>query len=139
MATWVRAPSFALLGKTEKEESLMKDADGRTHVLLMPHDLIHREIVGSDDERIGFVKDLLIDEVDWKVRFLHATQGGFLSLDERHFLIPVEAVREVAGGFLRVEVGKEKVHGGPKLDPSIRLHPELRGEIYEYYGYPDPG
>ncbi len=118
----------------------MKDADERTHVLLMPHDLIHREIVGSDDERIGFVKDLLIDEVDWKVRFLHATQGGFLSLDERHhFLIPIEAVRVVAGGFLRVEVGKEKVHGGPKLDPNIRLHPELRGEIYDYYGYPNPG
>lgn len=118
----------------------MEDAGGRTHVLLMPHDLIHREIVGSDDERIGFVKDLFIDEVDWKVRFLHATQGGLLSFDERHhFLIPIEAVREVAGGFLRVEVGKEKVQGGPKLDPNIRLHPELRGAIYEYYGYPNPG
>jgi sporulation protein YlmC with PRC-barrel domain len=118
----------------------MEDADGRAHVLLMPHDLIHREIVGSDDERIGFVKDLLIDGSDWKVRFLHATQGGFLSLDERHhFLIPIEAVREVAGGFLRVEVGKEKVHGGPKLNPNVRLHPELRGELYEYYGYPNPG
>jgi sporulation protein YlmC with PRC-barrel domain len=97
----------------------MEDADERTHVLLMPHDLIHREIVGSDDERIGFVKDLLIDEVDWKVRFLHATQGGFLSLDERHhFLIPIEAVRVVAGGFLRVEVDKEKVQGGAEVGPE---------------------
>ena len=117
----------------------MESAYGRTHVLLMPHDLIHREIVGSDNERIGFVKDPLIDEVDWQVRFLHATQGGFLSLHERHFSTPIEAVREAAGGFVRVELSKEKAHGGPELDPNVRLHPELRGEIYEYFGYPNPG
>ncbi len=117
----------------------MDDANERTHVLLMPHDLIHREIIGSDDERIGFVKDLLIDEVDWKVRFLHATQGGFLVLDESHFLIPIEAVWRVAEGFLRVELSKDQVLAGPELDPNIRLHPELRGKIYEYYGYPNPG
>ena len=70
----------------------MDDAHERTHVLLMPHDLIHREIIGSDDERIGFVRDLLIDEVDWKVRFLHVTQGGLLGLDERHFLVGVVVV-----------------------------------------------
>ena len=117
----------------------MGDAHERTHVLLMPHDLIHREIIDSNDERIGFIRDLLIDEVDWKLRFLHATQGGFLGLDERHFLIPIEAVSRVAGGFVRIELSKEQVHGGPELEPNIRLHPELRSKIYEYYGYPTPG
>jgi hypothetical protein len=48
----------------------------------MPHDLIHRELIDSNDERIGFIRDLLIDEVDWKLRFLHATEGGLLGLDE---------------------------------------------------------
>jgi hypothetical protein len=43
----------------------------------MPHDLIHREIIDFNDERSDFIKDLLIDEVDWKLRFLHATQGGY--------------------------------------------------------------
>ena len=42
----------------------------------MPRDLIHREILGPKAENIGFVRDLLIDEADWKVRFVHATQGG---------------------------------------------------------------
>jgi hypothetical protein len=50
----------------------MDNAGKRTHVLLMPRDLIHREILDPDDANIGFVRDLLIDEVDWKVRFLHA-------------------------------------------------------------------
>jgi hypothetical protein len=118
---------------------LMDNARKRTHALLMPHDLIHREILDPNDENIGFVRDLLIDEVDWKVRFLYATQGGFLGIDERHFLIPIEAVSYVGGGFVKTELNKEQVHGSPELDPNIRLHPELRAEIYEYYGYPIPG
>jgi hypothetical protein len=55
----------------------MDNTHERTHVLLMPHDLIHREIIDFNDERSDFIKDLLIDEVDWKLRFLHATQGGY--------------------------------------------------------------
>jgi hypothetical protein len=43
-------------------------------------------------------------------------------------------VRYVGGGFVKTELGKEQVHGSPELDPNIRLHPELRAEIYEYYG-----
>ena len=117
----------------------MDNAGKRTHVLLTPRDLIHREILDPEDENIGFVRDLLIDEVDWNVRFLHATRGGFFGLDERHFLIPIEAVSYVGGGFVKTELSKEQVHGGPELDPNIRLRPELRAEIYEYYGYPTPG
>jgi hypothetical protein len=128
----------ALWRKPLKKEALVDNAGKRTHVLLMPRDLIHREILDPKDENIGFVRDLLIDEVDWKVCFLHATQGGFLGLDERHFLIPIEAVSYVGGGFVKTELSKEQVHGSPELDPNIRLHPELRAEIYEYYGYPTP-
>src|SRR5215218_10762626 len=98
------------------KEALMDNAGKRTHVLLMPRDLIHREILGPDEESIGFVRDLLIDEADWKVRFVHATQGGFLGLEERHFLIPIEAVRTVAEGFVVIEPSKEQVRGGPELD-----------------------
>jgi sporulation protein YlmC with PRC-barrel domain len=133
----------AVVGPSDKKrvekEAGMDNARERTHVLLMPRDLIHRQIIDSKDEVIGYIRDLLIDEVDWKVRFLHATQGGFLGFDEHHFLIPIEAVRTVTSGFVVIELSKEQVHGGPELDPNIRLHPELRSKIYEHYGYPTPG
>ena len=54
-------------------------------------------------------------------------------------MIPIEAVRRVAGGFVRIELSMEQVHGGPELDPNIRLHPKLRSRIYEHYRYPTPG
>ena len=99
-----------LLGKTglKRRPVCTDNAHERTHILLMPHDLIHRKIIGVNDERIGFIRDLLIDEVDWKLRFLHATQEGLVGLDKRHFLIPIEAVRRVAGGLVRIDLSKEQ-------------------------------
>ena len=116
----------------------MEPANERTHVLLLPRDLIHRAVTDPDDERIGYVRDLLIDEVDWAVRFLHVTVGGHLGFDERHFLVPIEAVRRVSGGFVTIDQSRQKVQEAPELDPNIRLNPDLRRELYEYYGYPPP-
>ncbi|MDQ3921871.1 MAG: PRC-barrel domain-containing protein [Actinomycetota bacterium] len=57
----------------------------------MPRDLIHRVVTDPYDDRIGYVRDLLIDEADWKVRFLHVTVGGHLGFHDHHFQIPIEA------------------------------------------------
>jgi hypothetical protein len=73
-----------------------------------------------------------------KVRFLHIAVGGHLGFHEQHFLIPIEAVQRVSEGFVTIELSKEKVRGAPKLDPNILLQPDLRREIYEYYGYSIP-
>ena len=87
---------------------------------------------------IGYVRDILIDEADWKVRFLHVTVGGHLGIGDRRFLIPVEVVERISGGFVTIEQSREKVRSAPELDPNIRLQPDLRRGSYEYYGYPSP-
>jgi PRC-barrel domain len=79
------------------------EANERIHILIMPRDLIHRAVTDPDDDTIGYVRALLTDEVDWQVRFLHVTAGGHLGVHERHFLIPVEAVKRVNGGFVTIE------------------------------------
>jgi hypothetical protein len=104
----------------------------------MPRGLIHHAVTDPDNHLIGYVRDLLIDEADWKVRFLHVTVGGHLGIGDRHFLIPVEAVERVSGGFATIEQSREKVRSAPELDPNIRLLPDLRRRIYEPYGYPSP-
>jgi len=116
----------------------MEGAHERTHVLLMPRDLIHRAVTDLDNHLIGYVRDLLIDEVDWQVRFLHVTVGGHLGIGDKHFLIPIEAVERVSEGYVTIEQGREKVQGAPELDPNILLRPDLRREIYDYYGYHVP-
>ena len=116
----------------------MKEANERTHVLLMPRDLIHRAVTDLGNHRIGYVRDLLIDEVDWQVRFLHVTVGGHLGIGDKQFLIPIEAVERVSEGFVTIGQSREKVQGAPELNPNILLQPDLRREVYDYYGYPAP-
>jgi sporulation protein YlmC with PRC-barrel domain len=116
----------------------MEAPSERPHVLLLPRDLIHRAVTDLRDDRIGYIRDLLIDEADWKVRFLHVTGGGHLGYHEHHYVIPIEAVRRVSGGYVSIEQSRQKVQGAPELDPNILVQPQLRRGIYEYYGYPVP-
>ena len=60
---------------------------------------------------------LLIDEVGWEPRFPHATGGGFLGLNTRHVLIPIEAVRTVAGGFVTIELITQRRGSGVRRIP----------------------
>src|SRR5215204_370175 len=131
-----KALRYPSVGNNSAEQPLntrrpsMEEAGQRTHVLLMPRDLIHCAVTDPHNHLIGYVRDILIDEADWKVRFLHVTVGGHLGIGDRHFLIPVEAVERVSGGFVTIEQSREKVRGAPE--------PDLRRGIYEYYGYPSP-
>jgi hypothetical protein len=45
----------------------------------MPRGLIHRAVTDPDNHLIGYVRDLLIDEADWKVR----CHGRWASGDRR--------------------------------------------------------
>jgi hypothetical protein len=104
----------------------------------MPRDLIHRAVTDPDNHLIGYVRDLLIDEADWKGALFAHHVGGHLGIGDSHFLIPVEAVERVSGGFVTIEQSREKVRSAPELDPNIVLQPDLTRGIYEYYGYPSP-
>jgi hypothetical protein len=104
----------------------------------MPRDLVHRAVTDPGNHLIGYVRDLLIDEVDKKLRFLAVTVGRHLGIHEKHFLIPIEAVERVSEGFVTIDQSREKVQGAPELDPKILLQPDLRREVYGYYGYPVP-
>jgi hypothetical protein len=69
---------------------------------------------------------------------MRPTCSGATPLTNSILLIPIEAISYVGGGFVKTELSKEQVHRSPELDPNIRLLPELRAKIYEYYGYPPP-
>ena len=61
-----------------------------------------------------------------------------MGFHDHHILIAIEAVQRVSEGFVTIEQSRQKVQGPPELDPNILLQPQLRREIYEYYGYPVP-
>ncbi len=93
-------------------------------------------VVDRDDEEIGTVDTLVIDEQETRVRFLEVGSGGFLGIGEEKRLIPVDAVVRIDEDAVRVDTTREAVRGGPAYDPEVVEHePEYFGGLYGYYGY----
>jgi sporulation protein YlmC with PRC-barrel domain len=93
-------------------------------------DIRGNEVYDSQGGRIGGVDELCIDEEEREVRFLEVGDGGFLGLlgiGERRFLVPVEAVTEVARGLVTIEPGRtERVDGPAPFD--IKVVPPPAGD-----------
>lgn len=111
----------------------LKDTD----LMVEPKDDIRgMTVVDREDEQIGTVDTLVIDEQENRVRFLEVGSGGFLGIGEEKRLIPVDAVVHVDKDVVRVDTTRENVRGGPGYDPDlVELDPEYFGGIYGYYGY----
>jgi sporulation protein YlmC with PRC-barrel domain len=95
------------------------------------------DVYDEDGDQIGTVKDLYADTEERKVRFLDVGAGGFMGLGEKHFLVPVEAVREVReDGVVVVDQKRQRVAESPLFDADVVPQPAYQDELYEYYGYP---
>jgi len=83
-----------------------------------------KDVYDAEGERIGGVDDLYIDRQEREVRFLEVGAGGFLGVGEKHFLVPVEAVTEVAEDWVAIEPGRtEKIAGPAPFDTKVAPPP----------------
>ena len=83
-------------------------------VLANPEDdLRSKDVYDAEGQRLGSVEDLYIDGHEREVRFLEVGAGGFLGIGEKHYLLPVEAVTEVAEDRVTIEPGRAKKVSGP--------------------------
>jgi sporulation protein YlmC with PRC-barrel domain len=87
-------------------------------------DLRGKVVYDAEGQRIGSVGDLYIDRQEREVRFLEVGAGDFLRMGEKHFLVPVEAVVEVADDRVTIEPGRtEKVDGLAPFDTKVAPPP----------------
>jgi sporulation protein YlmC with PRC-barrel domain len=94
-----------------------------------------RKVFDEQGEEIGHVDEIFVDEQDKRVRFLRVAAGGFLGIGERHFLVPVDAVKSVTKDEVRLGHGRDRIIGSPVYDPKLVKQPDYLTELYGYYGY----
>jgi sporulation protein YlmC with PRC-barrel domain len=88
------------------------------------NDLCGKDVYNAEGQRLGSVEDLYIARQEREVRFLEVGAGGFLSIGEKRFLVPVEAVVEVAEDRVTIEPGRtEKVEGPAPFDTKVAPPP----------------
>lgn len=123
--------------RTELSFVKLSDSD---FVLARPEqDTRGKDVYDADGEQIGSVENLYIDRQERKVRFLEVSAGGFLGMGEKHFLVPVEAVKEVGEAQITILSGHEKVVESPPFDTKV-VPPatDNQRDFYDYYSYTDP-
>jgi sporulation protein YlmC with PRC-barrel domain len=83
-------------------------------------DLRGKAVYDAQGQRIGSVSDLYIDRHEREVRFLEVGAGGFLGIGEKNYLVPVEAVTQVAEARVTIEPGRtEKMAGPAPFDTKV--------------------
>src|SRR5919112_222294 len=87
-------------------------------------DLRGKAVYDAQGQRIGSVSDLYIGRKEREVRFLEVGAGGFLGIGEKNYLVPVEAVVEVAEDRVNIEPGRtEKVEGPAPFNTKVAPPP----------------
>jgi sporulation protein YlmC with PRC-barrel domain len=102
-------------------------------------DVRGKAVYDAQGQRMGSVSDLYIDRKEREVRFLEVGTGGFMGIGEKNYLVPVEAVVEVAEDRVNIEPGRtEKVEGPAPFDTKVAPPPaaeERRAEDYAWLPY----
>jgi uncharacterized protein YrrD len=112
----------------EREES------GDSHLRSM------REVEGyhieARDGHIGHVKDFIIDDDPWEIRYLVVDTRNWLP--GRKVLVSRLWIDEVSwlGSKVTVDLTKEEIEKSPEFDPSSPVNREYEEVLYDYYGRP---
>ena len=100
------------------------------------HEIRQTTVLDSAESIVGTVGQLYVDDASRQLRYLDVVTSGFIGLDRKHHLLPVEAVSQERPGFIVLNVDQGKVEDAPPFaDPEVVPDEEYRRAIREHYGY----
>ena len=94
-------------------------------------DIYGHKVLDKNGDEIGIIEDLYIYEDASAVHILK------VAIDERHFLIPIDAVTNVSDEGVEVEQPKDTIIGSLEFDSEDVPDPETSRAVYQHFGYPD--
>ena len=93
-------------------------------------------VYDQDNEKVGTVKEIYLDDQTDEPRFATVSTGLF-GLKET--FVPLDAAQPIADGDLKVPFTKDFIKDAPNIDPDGHLEPSEEREIFEYYGLTTTG
>lgn len=111
---------------------------GQTHVL-SASTLMGNKVYNLEGEKLGDIKDVMLDVDLGRVAYAVLSFGGFLGMGDKLFAIPFEAFRvDPSNDRIVLNVPKEKLENAPGFDkdhwPSTGDRTWAAG-IHRHYGY----
>ena len=103
----------------EKVPTLSSLRDTDRTISSSDEDIRGRMVKDKDGTDLGRIEDLLIDEIERKVRFMEVASGGFLGLGQSKSFIPVDAITRMTPDEVYIGHTREHVAGAPRYDPGL--------------------
>ena len=92
--------------------------------------------IAANDDEFGHMEDLLVDDQDWRIRYLVVDTRNWLP--GRKVLIAQSWVSEVdwANALVHVKLTKDEVKTSPEFDPDNEVNREYEATLFEHYKRP---
>jgi hypothetical protein len=92
--------------------------------------------VAGQDDACGTVKDFLVDDEYWVVRYLVLDTGNWLP--GRKVILAPAWVKDVtwADRKVIVDLSQEQIKGSPEFNPDEPVNRQYEVRLYDYYGRP---
>lgn len=109
---------------------------GKTNLMLTDpnEDIRGHTVFDSTGEKLGKVDELLVDGDHHKVRFVQVGSGGFLGIGRDHFLIPVDAIKQVGQDEIHINQTSQQISSSPEYSPDLTTNEEYYRGVYDHYG-----
>lgn len=88
----------------------------------------------AEDGEVGHVEDLMVNDVEWTIRYLVVDTGGWLS--GRKVLVSPTWLRELRWSEEEavVDLTRDQIEASPELEPQEPIHRAYEAELHEGYG-----
>ena len=110
-----------------------------SHRLLSDSTIRGMTVVNPQGEKLGEIKELMLDLDTGTIAYAVLSFGGFLGMGDKLFTIPFESLRmDAEREHVVLNVAKERLKEAPALSEgqwSQRTDPTYLDRVYTHYGY----
>lgn len=92
--------------------------------------------IKAKDGQIGHIKDFIVDDADWTVKYVVVDTRNFLT--GHKVLLSLEWIGDFdwASGTVEVDLDVEQIKNCPKFNPESPINREYEIQLFDYYGRP---
>jgi hypothetical protein len=90
----------------------------------------------TDGRTVGTVEELLIDDLEYKVRFLRVDLAGLIGPGERISCLPIESIVRISDSDVVISQADDQLQDAARYDPELVVKHEFYDEHYGPFGNP---
>lgn len=134
---WLPVPPQGRVFDPTIQASLPTQPDHRPETPKHPHLCSSESVRGyhllARDGKIGHVEDFILEEPDWKVRYLEINTRNWLP--GKHVLMTPAWILDVNWAMQQVEVGLDRrtIQTAPPYEPKMAISPDDEIELRDHY------